>query len=339
MSKSASTNHEPLPAIALTPGEPAGIGPDIALRLAREAIPARLVIVADPAMLEARARLLGERIDIVLANGNVPPPHRPGTLCVLPISGAADAVPGVLDVRHAEYVVKCLAAAADGALQGRFDAICTGPVHKGVINDAGIPFTGHTEYFAARCGDARPVMMLLAKDLRVALVTTHLPLRAVPDAISTTLVSYTIETVARALRDWFGIAVPRIAVCGLNPHAGEGGHLGLEDDAVIAPAIAAARAQGLHVAGPLPADTAFTPHALSQVDAVVTQYHDQGLPVLKAVGFGHAVNLTLGLSIIRTSVDHGTALDLAGSGTADSGSLGAAMALAIALARARHRAI
>ena len=336
MSRSASTNPDRLPAIALTPGEPAGIGPDVVLRLAHDVIPARLACLADPILLESRARLLGEDLEIRRLSGLDLPLHRPGTLCVLPVPSAADVEPGRLDVRNSRYVVECLARAASGALAGDFDAIVTGPVHKGIINDAGIPFTGHTEYFADRCGSARPVMMLIANQLRVALVTTHLPLRAVPNAISTELVGYTIECVAHALRDWFGISAPRIAVCGLNPHAGEGGHLGEEENSVIAPAIERARRQGLHVLGPLPADTAFTPHALSQVDAVVTQYHDQGLPVLKAFGFGCAVNLTLGLPFIRTSVDHGTALDLAGSGAADSGSLRAALELAIDLARGRR---
>jgi 4-hydroxythreonine-4-phosphate dehydrogenase len=251
------------------------------------------------------------------------------------------AAPGVLDPRNAAYVLATLVRAADGASSGEFDAIVTAPVHKGVINDAGVPFTGHTEFFAQRAR-REVVMMLVARDsrvarndgdLRVALATTHLPLAAVPAAITRTGLVRTLRILCDELIAKFRIASPRVAVLGLNPHAGEGGHLGREEIDIIAPAIAQMRSAGFDVAGPLPADTAFVPAQLARFDAVLAMYHDQGLPVLKHAGFGHAVNVTLGLPYVRTSVDHGTALDLAGKGTADAGSLVAAAHLAIALAQ------
>lgn len=335
MSNFASTaNRDTRPLIAITPGEPAGIGPDLAVALAGRALDARLVFIADPALLIERARLLGVALNCAdFEPGSEPPPD---TCEVLRCPLGAPVVPGRLTTTNARYVLDCLDYAARGCLEGRFDAMVTGPVHKGIINDAGIPFTGHTEYLAAWAG-AAPVMMLAADDLRVALVTTHLALRAVPDAITHDAVRYTLETVQRELRGKFGIAAPRIAVCGLNPHAGENGHLGREEIDVIAPVIAECVAAGIDARGPLPADTVFTPTVLDGVDAVVAMYHDQGLAALKALGFGRAINLTLGLPFVRTSVDHGTALELAGTGRASAESFEAALALAVTLA-ARRRA-
>ena len=330
----STTNKAPRPTIAITPGEPAGIGPDLTLTLATRAWDARLVCVADPILMETRARQIGCPTRFV--------PYDParmapidGALEVLPCQLGAAVTAGRLSTANARYVLACLDHAAQGCLDGSFDAMVTGPVHKGVINDAGIPFTGHTEYLAARA-HCEPVMMLTAGDLRVALVTTHLALREVPAAITRKAVRFTLDTVQRELIQKFGIAHPRLAVCGLNPHAGEGGHLGREELDVIAPVIAACVADGIDARGPLPADTVFTPAVLNGIDAVVAMYHDQGLAALKALGFGQAVNITLGLPFIRTSVDHGTALELAGSGRANADSLDAALALAVALANRRR---
>jgi 4-hydroxythreonine-4-phosphate dehydrogenase len=260
----------------------------------------------------------------------------PGHLQVLDVPLAAPCVAGRLDPANARHVLNLLDRAIDGALAGEFAAIVTAPVQKSVINDAGVPFTGHTEYLAQRTHAAHPVMLLAAASLRVALATTHLPLRAVSDAITAALLDTTLRILHDDVRRLWGMSRPRIAVCGLNPHAGESGHLGSEDRDVIAPAIARARAAGMLVDGPLPADTVFVPRALSNYDVVLAMYHDQGLPVLKHSGFGHAVNVTLGLPIVRTSVDHGTALDLAGTGRADAGSLIAATRLAIEFAARRQ---
>ena len=254
---------------------------------------------------------------------------KPGRLQVLDVPLAAPCVAGRLDAANARHVLEILDRATDGAANGEFAAVVTAPVQKSVINDAGVPFTGHTEYLAARTGAAHPVMLLAADNLRVALATTHLPLRSVSDAITAPLLDTTLRIVSDDVGRLWGMTRPRIAVCGLNPHAGESGHLGTEDRDVIAPAIERARAAGMLVDGPLPADPVFVPRALSNYDVVLAMYHDQGLPVLKHAGFGHAVNVTLGLPIIRTSVDHGTALDLAGTGRADSGSLVAATQLAV----------
>jgi 4-hydroxythreonine-4-phosphate dehydrogenase len=244
-------------------------------------------------------------------------------------------VPGRLDARNVPYVLELIDRAVDLCLAGEMAAMVTAPVQKSLIADAGVPFSGHTEYIAARSGAPLPVMMLTAGSLRVALATTHLPLRAVSAALSAALLLQTLQVLSHDLRRWFGLSAPRIAVCGLNPHAGEGGHLGDEELRIIAPAIAQARAEGLAVEGPLPADTVFVPSHLAAYDVVLAMYHDQGLPVLKHAGFGQAVNVTLGLPIVRTSVDHGTALDLAGSGRADAGSLMSALELAAQMARRR----
>jgi 4-hydroxythreonine-4-phosphate dehydrogenase len=263
---------------------------------------------------------------------------RPGAPCVLDIPLGAPCTAGRLDTANAPHVLALLDRAIDGCVSGEFAAMVTAPVQKSIISDAGVPFTGHTEYLAARTGAAHPVMLLAADSLRVALATTHLPLRAVSDAITPALLDTTLRILHDDVRRLWGISRPRLAVCGLNPHAGEGGHLGTEDRDVIAPAIARARAAGMLVDGPLPADTVFVPRALSNYDVVLAMYHDQGLPVLKHSGFGHAVNVTLGLPIVRTSVDHGTALDLAGTGRADPGSLIAATRLAIEIASRRETA-
>ena len=292
--------------------------------------------LADATLLAERARRL--KLDVTLvpyAPGAVPVAHIPGTLRVAHQGLATASLPGKPDVRNARYVLRLLDVAIDGALAGEFDALVTAPVQKSLIADAGIAFTGHTEYLATRCGGGPPVMMLTTGNLRVALATTHLPLKAVSAALTVESLCRTAATLAAALTRWWGIPVPRIAVLGLNPHAGEGGHLGDEEVKVIGPAIERMRASGIHAAGPLPADTAFVPRVLQEFDAVLAMYHDQGLPVVKHAGFEQAVNVTLGLPLLRTSPDHGTALDLAGSGRADVGSLEAAVRLACRLALKR----
>jgi len=325
-----------MPRLLLTPGEPAGIGPDLAVSLAQQPLPAALAAVADPELLLARAAQLGLPLRIRILDAGVPPAqHQPGELQVLPVPLAATVTAGLLDPRNAAYVLETLRLAATQVLAGAADALVTAPVHKGVINDAGVPFTGHTEFLAELCRSPTPVMMLVADTLRVALATTHLALREVPAAITRDGLEAVLRVLHGDLRRLFGIDAPRILVCGLNPHAGEGGHLGREEIEVIAPLLDALRAEGMRLIGPLPADTLFTPRQLAEGDAVLAMYHDQGLPVLKHAGFGEAVNVTLGLPIIRTSVDHGTALDLAGSGRAESGSLRVALDLAITLARGR----
>ena len=313
--------------IAVTAGEPAGIGPDLCLALAHQDLPAELIVIGNRALLAERAQLLG--LDLPLAPYEPHDPPRPGALRVLDVPLGAPCTAGRLDTANARHVLDLLDRAIDGAQRGEFAAMVTAPVQKSVINDAGVPFTGHTEYLAERTGARHPVMLLAADNLRVALATTHLPLRAVSDAITAALLDTTLGIVHADVQRLWGISRPRIAVCGLNPHAGESGHLGTEDRDVIAPAIARARAAGMLVDGPLPADTVFVPRYLSNYDVVLAMYHDQGLPVLKHSGFGNAVNVTLGLALVRTSVDHGTALDLAGTGRADAGSLLAATRLAI----------
>ena len=315
--------------IVITTGEPAGVGPELALAVALVDWPCELVFAGDPALLAARASLLGIRLQPAeWRAGAAPAPHRAGTMPVLPAKLAHDAEPGRPDPANARYVLATIDAAAEGCLAGRFSAMVTTPVQKSVINDAGVPFQGHTEYLAAKSGGAQPVMLLVAGTLRVALATTHLPLAEVPRRLTRESLEATLMVLHRGLRASFGIATPRILVCGLNPHAGEGGHLGREEIEVIAPALDALRANGISVTGPVPADTAFTPASLADADAVLAMYHDQGLPVIKHAGFGHAVNVTLGLAFHRTSVDHGTALDLAGTGRADPGSLFEAIRLA-----------
>ncbi|KZE86534.1 4-hydroxythreonine-4-phosphate dehydrogenase PdxA [Chromobacterium subtsugae] len=318
------------PILAVTAGEPAGIGPDLALQLPRLLPERRCVVIADRGLLAQRAGLLG--LDVSLADYRAGQIGPAGALEVLHVPLAAPAAPGRLDPANGRYVLDTLNAAIDGCLAGEFAAMVTAPVHKGVINEAGVPFSGHTEYLAERTATKKVVMMLAGGGMRVALATTHLPLRAVADAITAPLLFEVIRILHADLKRKFGIAAPRILVAGLNPHAGESGHMGREEIDVIEPALQALRAEGIELIGPLPADTLFNPDKLAQADAVLAMYHDQGLPVLKHASFGAGINITLGLPIIRTSVDHGTALDLAGSGRADPGSLVEAVQLAAQLA-------
>ena len=328
------------PRIALTAGEPAGIGPDLCVMLAHQPLPAQVVVIADADMLAARATQLGLTVEILpyQAEDETIRHAGDGKLIVLHLPTAEPAVAGKLDAANSRYVLQTLIRAADGCSSGEFDAIVTGPVHKGVINDAGIAFSGHTEFLAEHTHTPRVVMMLVGGGLRVALATTHLPLAAVSPAITRDSLETTIRILHADLIQRFGLTMPRILVAGLNPHAGEGGYLGREEIEVIAPVLEKLCSEGMHLIGPLPADTLFSPHHLAEADGVLAMYHDQGLPVLKYASFGGGVNVTLGLPIIRTSVDHGTALDLAGCGGIEAGSLLAALQLAIALAANKHHA-
>ncbi|MEO6699061.1 MAG: 4-hydroxythreonine-4-phosphate dehydrogenase PdxA [Paraperlucidibaca sp.] len=332
-----TTLNIPIARLALTPGEPAGIGPDLLVQIAQESWPAQLIAISDSALLlRAAARLKLPLRCSAWQPDSPPEAHTPGHLWVCETPLPEHEQPGQLNTALVPAVLASLTRACDGCLQGDFDALITAPLHKAVINDAGIAFSGHTEFLQARCGVERVVMMLTCPGLRVALATTHLPLREVADAITPTRLTQVLRILHADLRDKFGIAQPRIYVTGLNPHAGEGGHLGREEIEIIEPTLAALRAEGLNLTGPLPADTLFTPQHLQQADAVLAMYHDQGLPVLKHAGFGNAVNITLGLPIIRTSVDHGTALTLAGTGLAHAGSLQAAIHEALAMINARR---
>ncbi|BAV34812.1 4-hydroxythreonine-4-phosphate dehydrogenase [Sulfuricaulis limicola] len=319
-----------IPVIALTPGEPAGVGPDLAIQLAQRPPACALVLIADPALLAERA----QQLHLPFAAGEWKGRKSAGQgVYVLPVQTARPVSAGRLDTANAPYVIETLKSAVAGCTSGEFDALVTGPVHKGSINDAGIAFTGHTEILAKLSGAVQPVMMLAAPGLRVALATIHLPLSAVPRAITRERLTAVIEVLHADLKHKFGIADPVILVCGLNPHAGESGHLGREEIEVIEPVIKSLAARGLRLRGPVPADTAFIPSQLQGVDAVLAMYHDQGLPVLKHHDFAHAVNVTLGLPFVRTSVDHGTALELAGTGRADLSSLVAAIEMAIKLVK------
>jgi 4-hydroxythreonine-4-phosphate dehydrogenase len=323
-----------LPTIALTTGEPAGIGPDLCAEVAGRRWEARVVLLADRTLLgrvRGTRRLMAGLPDY---DPDAPPRRR---VEVLHVPLAAGCRAGRLDPANARYVLGLLDRAVAGCLSGEFGAMVTAPVHKGVINDAGVPFTGHTEYLAARCGGSLPVMMLVGGGLRVALATTHLPLARVSAAITSQRLGTVLRILDRDLKRVFGIPRPRILVLGLNPHAGEGGHLGREEIETIGPTLGRLRRSGLRLDGPVPADTGFLPERLAEADAVLALYHDQGLPVLKRAAFGHAVNVTLGLPIVRTSVDHGTALDLAGTGRADPGSLVAALRLAATVAQRPRR--
>jgi 4-hydroxythreonine-4-phosphate dehydrogenase len=323
-----------LPRIAITAGEPAGIGPDLCVMLAHKPVAANIVVIADEAMLLQRAQTLGLSLNINQQPGTAT--HAgDGTLNVLHHSCAQTVTPGTLNCANSQYVLNTLMTAADGCLNGNFDAMVTAPVHKGIINQAHIPFTGHTEFLAEYTQTAQVVMMLVGGGLRVALATTHLPLKEVSAAITPDSLETTLRILHDDLVKKFGIAAPRILVAGLNPHAGEGGYLGDEEITVITPVLEKLRAEGMRLTGPLPADTLFTRRHLQDADAVLAMYHDQGLPVLKYASFGGGVNVTLGLPIIRTSVDHGTALDLAGTGKAEIGSLYAAIELAISLGTSR----
>jgi len=318
--------------IALTPGEPAGIGPDLCIQLAQQDLPCEIIAIASPQLLEDRAKQLGLPIRIKEFDSAAPAiAQTAGCLTVLPVELAEPVQCGQLNPANSRYVLKTITKATKGCMDGVFDAMVTAPVHKGVINDAGLPFTGHTEYIAGITG-GHPVMMLATPGLRVALVTTHLPLSEVSQAITHTRLRTVIRILDQDLRSRFGIENPKILVCGLNPHAGENGHLGREEIEIIEPVLEGLRKQGLNLHGPLPADTLFTAKYLDSADAVLAMYHDQGLPVLKHMGFGQAVNITLGLPVIRTSVDHGTALDLAGTGKAEIGSLEFALQTALTMA-------
>ncbi|MAO13198.1 4-hydroxythreonine-4-phosphate dehydrogenase PdxA [Marinobacter sp.] len=325
--------------LALTAGEPAGIGPELCLQLALEPHQTGIVVVACKTLLADRARQLGLVVELHDWHPGQTPDTRAGHVSVCHVEGCASTVAGRLHAGNSQYVLDTLTTAARGCLNGDFDGMVTAPVHKGVINEAGIAFSGHTEFLQELCGVERVVMMLATEELRVALVTTHLPLKDVSAAITPERLTQVTRILNADLKTFFGIEKPRILVAGLNPHAGEGGHLGREEIEVIEPTLDKLRAEGIKLTGPLPADTLFTPHWLDNADAVLAMYHDQGLPVLKFQGFGRAVNITLGLPIVRTSVDHGTALDLAGTGKADAGSLHTAIRVGEHMARCRRAAI
>jgi 4-hydroxythreonine-4-phosphate dehydrogenase len=323
----------PFPVLAVTSGEPAGIGPDLCLQLAQQTPEQALVVLADETLLQQRAALLGLDVRLHDYDPQQTSPLPAGHLHILHIPLAQPVQTGQLNPANSRYVLDLLRRAAQGCQAGEFGGMVTAPVHKGIINDAGIAFTGHTEFLAELTNTAQVVMMLVGGDMRVALATTHLPLRAVPDAITAELLESVLRITRRDLVQRFGIPHPRILVAGLNPHAGESGHLGREEIEIMIPVLDKLRVEGINVSAPLPADTLFTPQHLAQCDCVLAMYHDQGLPVLKHASFGHGVNVTLGLPIIRTSVDHGTALDLAGTGKADAGSLLEAIRMAADMVR------
>ncbi len=318
------------PRILITAGEPAGIGPDLIVQLSQFDHDYDLTVIGDPELLLDRAKSLSLPLDIVTVSNNVSEKdlQKKNALKVLPVKLKAPCSPGNLDVTNASYVLETLDIACDNCLSNNFDAVVTTPIQKSIINDAGIPFSGHTEYFAKRCDDAYPVMLLTCPELRVALVTTHLALRDIPDAITAESVEKTIQIVIDDMSNHFAINNPVISVCGLNPHAGEDAHLGTEEITTISPVISKFVIDGYNVMGPIPADTAFRQEQRDKTDVFICMYHDQGLPVLKTLGFGEAVNITLGLPIIRTSVDHGTALELAGTGKAQCESFLAAIEMA-----------
>lgn len=322
--------------LAVSTGEPAGIGPDIVLASAQQNWDCELVVIADRGLLQQRATVLGLTVDLADFDPNHYAPSGNGRLSVIHQPLVELVHPALPSSKNANAILDVLKLSVRGCQDGRFNAMVTAPLNKAVICDAGFEFTGHTEYLAQLCEVDKVVMLLAAKDLRVALATTHIPLRNVPDAINTTALLETLRIIHSDLQRKFAISAPRISVLGLNPHAGENGHLGQEDQEIIAPAIAAAQAEGIDALGPVPADTAFNPKLSGQTDAYLAMYHDQGLPVLKYASFGAAVNVTLGLPIVRTSVDHGTAFDLAGTGEADCSSFHAAIELAIATAQTCH---
>lgn len=322
-----------IPHLLLTPGEPAGIGPDITVMAAQKAWPAALTAIADVTLLQERAAQLNLPLRIKEVDAHSPAhAHVPGTINVIPVKLRAPVSTGKLNTANAAYVLDTLLLAASLCSTHTANAVVTGPVHKGILNDAGIPFTGHTEFFAQQAGVEQTVMLFVVDQLKVALATTHLPLKQVSAHITADTLKRTLRILHNGLHQQFKLITPRILVCGLNPHAGENGYLGREEIDIISPTLADLRQAGMHLTGPLPADTLFTPRYLDHADAVLAMYHDQALPLVKYIGFGHAVNVTLGLPFIRTSVDHGTAIDMAGSNKADSGSLEAAIKLAITLA-------
>jgi len=329
------TRSASAPVVAVTSGEPAGIGPDICLALASHAFAARIVVLGDRALLEKRARQLALKVRFRDAAAGAA--IAPGSLDLVDVPLAVSCRAGILDPRNGRYVIALLERALAGCRSGEFAAMVTAPVHKGAINDAGIRFIGHTEFLAERLGAGQVVMMLEGGGLRVALATTHLALKDVPGALTREGLERIIRTLCAELTGRFGVRTPRLLVAGLNPHGGEGGYFGREEIEVIAPVVDKLRAEGFRLTGPLPADTLFTPALLARADCVLAMYHDQGLPVLKYASFGTGINVTLGLPIVRTSVDHGTALDLAGTGKADPGSLIAAVETAIGMARTAAR--
>ena len=323
--------------IAITPGEPAGIGPDLVITIAQRAWPTELVVVASKTLLIERAQQLNLPLTLIDYDVNKPvTSQKPGTLTIFNVDLNDPCIAGTLNINNGSYVVETLRIASEKNISGEFDAVVTGPVHKGLINKSGIAFSGHTEYFAnqANCPDV--VMMLATEGLRVALVTTHIPLAYVAKAITFERLQKVTRILHKDLQDKFAIKSPKIYACGINPHAGEDGHLGREEIEIMEPAFAQLREEGLNIIGPLPADTIFQEKYLTDADAILTMYHDQGLPVLKYKGFGASVNITLGLPFIRTSVDHGTAVELAGMGTADSGSMIEALKSAINLSQNKH---
>jgi 4-hydroxythreonine-4-phosphate dehydrogenase len=320
--------------IAITPGEPAGVGPELVIQLAQQPQLAELVVIADAELMRQRAAMIKLPIKLTAFDPALPQLSGNGQLSVIDTALAAPSIAGQLNKTNAPYVIQTLVTATDGCVGNVFEAMVTAPVHKGVINDSGVTFSGHTEFLAERTHTAKVVMMLASDEMRVALATTHLPLRHVSDAITADLLTEVITILRQDLITKFAIEQPHIIVAGLNPHAGEGGHMGREEIEIIEPVLEQLRSQGFSLEGPLPADTLFTAQYLDHCDAVLAMYHDQGLPVLKYQSFGRGVNITLGLPIIRSSVDHGTALDLAGSGQADSGSLQVALDQAIAMASA-----
>lgn len=324
---------------ALTSGEPAGIGPDLCVMLAQEAQPYPVIAISNLRLLAERAQQLNLPLQLIPVDlDNLPSQPSPvGSLYVWDTPLYAPVVAGQLEQANAQYVLETLTRAAQGCLDGHFSGMITAPVHKGIINQAGVPFSGHTEFLQALTQSPQVIMMLATHGLRVALVTTHLPLRDIADAITSERIENVARILHRDLQHKFGIQQPRILVCGLNPHAGEDGHLGREELDIIIPTLERLRQEGMDLVGPLPADTLFTPMNIKHCDAVLAMYHDQGLPVLKHKGFGAAVNITLGLPIIRTSVDHGTALDLAGTGDIDTGSLQIAMVTAYQMAAAKQK--
>lgn len=318
--------------IVITPGEPAGIGPDIILKMIQEKCSAQLIVVCDPELLITRAKKLNLPLTLQEWETNNPPSvHLPGHLFISPVTLHTPSEPGKLNIENAPYVLRCLDVATRYCLDGVADALVTGPVQKSVMNEAGIEFTGHTEFLAKACNANDVIMLFVAGKMKVALVTTHLPLSNVPEAITKEKILRITRLLQHELKKRFAINNPTILVCGLNPHAGENGHLGREEIDIITPALQELRKEKIDVVGPLPADTVFTEKYLKSADSILAMYHDQALPVVKYLGFGNAVNVTLGLPIIRTSVDHGTALDIAGTGAADEGSMKAAVELAIEL--------
>lgn len=325
-------NHHFIPTLALTAGEPAGIGPDLCVQIAQQPLPCKLVVIADRELLLARAQQLKLPLKLIDISATAPSQHTTGSLQVLHVALTEPAIPGVLNPANAHYVLATLREAVEGCGSDQFDGMVTAPVHKGVINDAGIDFTGHTEYLS-ELTHSPVVMMLVGGGMRVTLATTHLPLKDVAAAITADRIENKLRIIHQDLITRFMLNKPHIAVAGLNPHAGESGYLGREEIDIIIPVLNKLRTEGMRLTGPVPADTLFNPAQLQQVDCVFTMYHDQGLPVLKHASFGGGVNVTLGLPIIRTSVDHGTALELAATGRAHAGSLLAAIEMAIQLAK------